>query len=75
MPIQGLSDQAQAILVFISALLIALSGVSVATFPDPYKTPMTLIFAIAGALGFAIKEALGLISSTPSPTPTPAKSS
>ena len=52
---EGLSNREQAILLFISSLLIAVAGISV-----PWESPyLTIGLAIAGAVGFAIKEFLG----------------
>ena len=52
----GLTDKQQAALSLTSASLIAISAVSV---PAGAPWYVTLIFGIAGAIGFGIKEWLG----------------
>ncbi len=51
---------------FVSAILLAIAGVSV---PAGLPTWVTLILGILGAAGMAIKEMLG---SVPKPAPKPA---
>jgi Flp pilus assembly protein TadB len=59
----GLSDQMQALIVLVSAVLIAVGGVSV---PAGLPTWVSLFFSLIGAAGLGIKEALGA-----KPTPQP----
>jgi len=61
-----LTDSQQAVLMFVSAILLAIAGVSV---PAGLPTWVTLILGILGAAGMAIKEMLG---SVPKPAPKPA---
>lgn len=67
----ALTDKQQAYMVFVSQILIALGAVSIPAGSPPV---LTLILFISGALGMAIKEALGSVSQqgTPPPPPTPA---
>lgn len=53
---QGLTDRQQALLTFVSAILIAVAGVSI-PLGSPYW--VALILALAGAVGFALKESFG----------------
>lgn len=56
----GLSDKAQAELTFASAISISLGASAVALpVPDTVKPYWVLFFGFLGALGFAVKEALG----------------
>ena len=75
----GLSNNQQAIVVFLSAILIGL-GAAAATIPDfipeKYRGSIATIFFVCGAVGFALKEAVG--SPAPAPqtvteTPAPAE--
>jgi hypothetical protein len=66
----ALSNNQQAIVVFIASFFTAL-GVLVAaipteTIPNPYKLIIAGILLLAGPIGFALKEAAG---GTPAPTP------
>lgn len=58
----GLSNNAQAVLVGLSAGLIAF-GTAAATIPDfvpvELKVPIAVVAWLAGVVGFSIKEALG----------------
>jgi hypothetical protein len=62
-----LSDNAQAIVVFVSALLIAL-GTAAAALPTgldvTFRIYVFSAFTVAGAIGFALKEALGSTGTT-----------
>jgi len=58
----GLSNKAQAVLVGLSAGMIAF-GTAAAAIPDfvppEYKVPIAVTAWLAGVVGFSIKEALG----------------
>jgi hypothetical protein len=58
----GLSNRAQAVLVGVSAFLIAF-GTAAAAVPDfvplEFKVPIAVTAWLAGVVGFSIKEALG----------------
>lgn len=55
----GLSDKQQAIVSLVSAILIALAGVSI---PAGLPLWVALVFALLGAIGFALKEYAGTSS-------------
>lgn len=57
----GLSDKQQAILTFISLILIGLGSAQV---PGNLPSYVYVIIFLAGALGMALKEALGTIQPT-----------
>ena len=52
----GFTDKQQSIILFISAFLITLSGLS---YPVTENVWVSLILGIIGAIGFALKEAAG----------------
>jgi hypothetical protein len=62
MRMNGLSNRAQAVLVGVSAFLIAF-GTAAAAVPDfvplEFKVPIAVTAWLAGVVGFSIKEALG----------------
>lgn len=66
---QGLTDKQQAVITFISAILISLGAVSA---PSGFPQWVAVVLFLLGAFGFAIKEALGGIAPAPVPAPVPA---
>lgn len=59
---EGLSNQAQAFLLALSAFFLALgtAGAAIPDFvPEEYRVPFAVFFWICGIIGFALKEALG----------------
>jgi hypothetical protein len=65
----GLSDQQQAIAVFLTALVAALAGWATAGFPTTRLAVGAVVAAILIGAGLAIKEWLGT-TTTAAPTPT-----
>ena len=63
----GLTDREQALVVAISALLIALGVITVPS-DLPYHEFLGIFFAFAGAIGLALKEWAGGIATTPQAT-------
>jgi hypothetical protein len=62
----GLSDKTQAELTFVSAVSVTVAAsAAVLPVPDQAKPYWILFWGLLGALGFAIKEALG--STPPAP--------
>jgi len=60
--LEGLSNQAQAILLALSAFFLALgtAGAAIPDFvPQEYRVPFAIFFWICGIIGFALKEAIG----------------
>jgi hypothetical protein len=59
---EGLSNQAQAFILALSAFFLAL-GTAGATIPDfvpqEYRVPFACFFWLCGIIGFALKEACG----------------
>jgi len=57
-----LSNQAQAIVLALSAFFLALgtAGAAIPDFvPQEYRVPFAIFFWVCGIIGFALKEALG----------------
>ena len=54
----GLNDSQQALVLFMSALLMMLATVAVPS-DLPYASAIKIALFLAGAIGFALKEALG----------------
>jgi len=72
----GLTDNQQAILTFISMLLLALAVLSPSQLPQPLAGYVAFLLGVCGALGMTIKEFLGIASpTTPTNSPQSANSS
>ena len=57
-----MSNQAQAIVLALSAFFLALgtAGAAIPDFvPQEYRVPFAIFFWVCGIIGFALKEALG----------------
>ncbi len=67
----GLSDNKQAIAVFLAAVIATLAGWAAAGFPTDKLAIGAVVAAILLGAGLAIKEYLG-VSTTTTSTPTPA---
>jgi hypothetical protein len=70
----GLSNKAQAIVMAVSGIFMALGTASASIpkfIPEQYRAPLAIFFWICGIVGFALKEALG--GQAPAPTPSASK--
>ena len=63
----GLTNNQQAIMVFVATVLVALGTTTIAvpsSLPDTWKYAIALVLYFCAALGYALKEALGTSTQT-----------